>query len=214
MTEIPDFDAVYRGHALAAGIEQVPWNIGVPQPAIAEIIERGGVRSPVLDAGCGVGVTTLHLASLGYQVLGVDASEAAIAQAQAGLGTQQASFQVADITEFSGYDGHFGTVIDSALFHSFPVESRSGYVSSIARAAQDGAALYILVFDHGAFPPGMGPATVAADELRDAVSEHWTVDSIESSTIRALLPTGFGDQFPLDEAGRRCLPAHLLTGHR
>ncbi|MBQ0924307.1 class I SAM-dependent methyltransferase [Saccharopolyspora endophytica] len=215
-TELPDFDAVYRGESPVTEDARVPWNIGVPQPAIAEVIERGDIAGPVLDAGCGVGVTSRDLAARGFEVLGVDLSETAIAQAEAARDERHATatFEVGDITELSGHDGHFGTVIDSTLFHSMPVESRAPYVAAIARAAREGARLHMLVFDKGAFPEGGGPHAVDADELRAAVAEHWTIDSIEPSTIAGFLPAAVGTHHPADEAGRALVPAHFLTAHR
>ena len=58
-----------------------------------------------------------------------------------------ATFEVADISSFTGYDGRFGTIVDSTLFHSMPVELREGYQQSIARAAAPGASYFVLVFD-------------------------------------------------------------------
>ena len=215
-SELPDFDAVYRGEGITEGAgDTVPWNIGVPQPAIAALIEQG-VPSPVLDAGCGVGVTTLDLAEHGNEVVGIDSSETAIAQAEAARDSRHttARFRVADLTDFGGYDGYFGTVLDSALFHSLPVDRRDGYLRSIARAARDGAVLHVLVFQPGAVPAGGGPNAVTADELRAAVEKHWRIDSIEDAGIAAFLPADIAAHHPKDEHGRSRLPAHLLTAHR
>ncbi|MEB3371690.1 class I SAM-dependent methyltransferase [Saccharopolyspora mangrovi] len=215
-TELPDFDAVYRGESPVVEDARVPWNIGVPQPAIAEVIERGDIVGPVLDAGCGVGVTARELAARGFEVLGVDLSATAIAQAEADRDERHAtaSFQVGDITEFSGYDGHFGTIIDCTLFHSLPVDGRADYLAAIARAARDGARLHMLVFDVAAFPEGGGPNAVTAEELRAAVEERFSVDSIEPSTIAGFMPPGVGAHYPVDDEGRARVPAHLLTAHR
>ncbi|RRO18886.1 class I SAM-dependent methyltransferase [Saccharopolyspora rhizosphaerae] len=214
--ELPDFDAVYRGESPVVDDTRVPWNIGEPQPAVAEVIARGDVVGPVLDSGCGVGVTSRELAARGFEVLGVDLSDTAIAQAEADRDERHATatFRVGDITEFAGYDGHFGTVIDCTLFHSLPVESRPGYLSAIARAARDGARLHMLVFDKSAFPQGGGPNAVDAEELRAAVGEHWRIDSIEPSTIAGFLPPSLGAHHPVDEQGRARVPAHFLTAHR
>lgn len=215
-SELPDFDAVYRGEGITEDADEtVPWNIGVPQPAIAALIEQG-LSSPVLDAGCGVGVTTLDLAERGSEVVGIDSSETAIAQAEASRDARHATarFRVADLTDFGGHDGYFGTVLDSALFHSLPVDRRDGYLRSIARAARDGAVLHLLVFQAGAFPEGGGPNAVTADELRAAVEKHWHIDSIEESGIVAFLPADIAGHHPTDEHGRSRLPAHLLTAHR
>jgi 2-polyprenyl-3-methyl-5-hydroxy-6-metoxy-1,4-benzoquinol methylase len=59
-----------------------PWDIGQPQPAIVHLASKGVFAGPVLDAGCGTGENTLHIASLGLSVLGVDVAETALAIAR------------------------------------------------------------------------------------------------------------------------------------
>jgi SAM-dependent methyltransferase len=159
-SELPDWDDAQREQSVFEG--PPPWNIGEPQPELTALIAAGKVRSDVLDAGCGVAQLSLSLADEGYTVVGIDNSPTAIAAAtkaaqERGLNT--ASFERADITEFSGYPsgsaGRFNTVIDNTLFHSLPVEGRDGYLSSVHRAAAPGASYYVLVFAKGAFPAEM-----------------------------------------------------------
>ncbi len=109
----------------------------------------------MLDAGCGEAATALHLAEQGFTTVGLDQSETAIKLAReeaAKRGLTNATFDVADISDFSGYDGRFGTIIDSTLFHSMPVELREGYQQSIVRAAAPGASYFVLVFDAAGMP--------------------------------------------------------------
>lgn len=128
-----------------------------------------------------------------------------------------ADFDVADISSFTGYDGRFGTIVDSTLFHSMPVELREGYQQSIVRAAAPGASYFVLVFDKAAMPAGPANA-VTEDELRAVVSRYWTIDEIRPARIHAALPAGMGEAFPVtdlrDEAnGRQSVPAWLLRAH-
>jgi SAM-dependent methyltransferase len=217
--QLPDFDAVY-GRAVDPGAVQVPWIIGEPQPAIASLVENGQVRGAVLDAGCGVGDTTFYLAERGYPVLGLDISPTAIGQARdrARQHWPDVEFAVADVTSFTGFDGRFDTVIDSTVLHSLPVESRSDYLAAIARAAAPGASLHVLAFAHGAWGDSTGeeagPNTVDEAELRDAVSRHWSVDSVAESTIVAVRPPRGASHLSTDEQGRVLLPAYLLSAHR
>jgi SAM-dependent methyltransferase len=220
-----DWDDAYREQGAFDG--PPPWNIGEPQPELAALIAAGKVRSDVLDAGCGYAELSLSLAADGYTVVGVDLTPTAIAAAtkaaqERGLST--ASFEQADITEFSGYDGRFSTVIDSTLFHSLPVEGRDGYLRSIHRAAAPGATYYVLVFAKGAFPAELEtkPNEVDEDELRAAVSKYWEIDEIRPAFIHANasgMPPIPGPpiEFPkhdLDEKGRVKFPAYLLTAHK
>jgi 2-heptyl-1-hydroxyquinolin-4(1H)-one methyltransferase len=216
-TGLPDFDAVYGGEVVMPGQEQVPWNIGEPQPVIGVLIEAGRVRGEVLDAGCGVGETVLHLAARGYSAVGLDMSPTAVEQARRSAAERglDAEFAVADITSFTGYDGRFDTVIDSTLFHSMPVQGRSGYLSSIARAAAPGAVLHVLVFAKEAWFPGdRGPNSVDEPELRAAVEEYWAVETVTHSTITAIVPPEMAERAGKDDRGRSLLPAYLLTAHR
>src|ERR1700757_262369 len=192
MTETDfEFETAYRGESAQFG-EGVrpPWSIGNPQPELAALIDQGKFHGDVLDVGCGEAAVSLRLAELGYTTVGLDLSPTAIELARAEAadrGLTNASFEVADISSFTGYDGRFGTIVDSTLFHSIPTELRDGYQRSIARAAAPGASYYVLVFDRAGMPEG--PANpVTEDELRQIVSEYWTIDEIRPARIHAKIP--------------------------
>lgn len=221
--EIMDWDSAYRQQGEFEG--PPPWNIGEPQPELAELIRAGKIRSDVLDAGCGYAELSLALAAQGHTVVGIDLTPTAVAAASKAAterGLTTASFVQADITSFTGYDDRFNTVLDSTLFHSLPVEGRDGYLRSVYRAAADGASYYVLVFAKGAFPAGMEPKPNEVDEaeLRAAVSTYWAVDEIRPAYIHANIPTAAPDmpfEFPphdRDEKGRMKLPAFLLSAHK
>lgn len=158
-------------------------------------------------------------------MVGIDLTPTAIAaatKAAADRGLTTASFEQADITSFTGYDGRFNTVVDSTLFHSLPIEGRDGYLSSVHRAAAPGASYYVLVFAKGAFPAEMeeGPNEVDEAELRAAVGKYWEIDDIRPAFIHATIPPvmpGTPFEFPphpRDEKDRMMLPAFLLTAHK
>ncbi|WP_343599418.1 class I SAM-dependent methyltransferase [Mycobacterium sp.] len=227
MTDVQrfDFDPAYRGQAAEFGPgARPPWSIGEPQPELAALIEAGKVHGDVLDAGCGEAAVSLHLAALGHNTLGLDASPTAIdlARAEAARrGLNNASFAVADITDFTSYptgsEGRFGTIVDSTLFHSMPVELREKYQQSIVRAAARGASYFVLVFARGGMPEG--PAhPVTDDELHAVVSKYWVVDEIRPARIHANFPGDLPAEFPVSQMrdegnGRRSMPAWLLSAH-
>ena len=217
------FESAYRGDAPEFGGIRPPWSIGEPQPEIAALIAEGKIRGEVLDAGCGEAALALHLAERGFNTVGLDMSPTAIKLAQADAdkrGLTNASFAVADISSFEGYDGRFDTIVDSTLFHSMPVEAREGYQQSIVRAAAPGASYFVLVFDAGSMPPN-GPAhPVTQDELREVVSRYWTIDEIRPARIHANIPDDnpmlaeFGGAGIRDEGnGRKSMGAWLLSAH-
>lgn len=215
-----EFDAAYRGESehLGSGTKP-PWSIGEPQPELAALIEQGKFHGDILDVGCGEAAISLYLAERGHTTVGLDMSPTAIdlARAEAAKrGLTNATFEVADISAFTGYDGRFGTIVDSTLFHSIPVEAREGYQQSIVRAAAPGASYFVLVFDKSAIPEGP-PFAVTADELRDVVSKYWVIDEIKPARLHAVFPDdfpGFGGVPLRDEAGgRKSAAGWLLSAH-
>ncbi|GFG98671.1 class I SAM-dependent methyltransferase [Mycobacterium timonense] len=218
------FEAAYRGEAPEMGEgNRPPWSIGEPQPEIAALIEAGKFQDDVLDAGCGEAAVSLYLAERGFTTVGLDQSPTAIELARekaARRGLTSATFDVADISAFTGYDGRFGTIVDSTLFHSMPVELRDGYQQSIVRAAAPGASYYVLVFDRAAMPAEGPVNAVTEDELREVVSKYWVVDEIRPARIHANVPEGFLEGFQAfagdirDEGnGRKSVGAWLLSAH-
>ena len=128
-----------------------------------------------------------------------------------GKGLTKASFEVADISDFSGYDGRFDTIVDSTLFHSMPVELRDGYQRSIVRAAAPGASYFVLVFDRNGMPDG--PANpVTEDELRDVVSRYWVIDEIRPARIHANFAGRPSSRVPLRRRPRRGQRAQIRAG--
>ena len=219
----PVYESAYRGESPEMGVgTRPPWSIDEPQPDIVALIDAGACHGDVLDAGCGEAAASLYLAGRGHTVVGLDQSPTAITLARAEAarrGLTTASFEVADITSFTGYDGRFGTIIDSTLFHTLPVALRQAYQEAIVRAAAPGASYFVLVFDSTTVPSDrVNP--VSADELRDVVSPYWTVDEIRPARIHANVP-GNPDDFRdfagsdiRDEGnGRKSVPAWLLAAH-
>jgi SAM-dependent methyltransferase len=146
-----------------------PWDIGRPQPALARIAGDGGAQGPVLDAGCGTGENALAFAESGFEVVGVDGVEAAIAAARGKARARglTAEFLVHDALALGALGRRFRTVVDSGLFHTFDDEERRRYVSSLAAATEPGALVHVLCFSEHE-PGTRGPQRVTQAELREA----------------------------------------------
>lgn len=216
------FESAYRGETPEIGAGgKPPWSIGEPQPELAALIEQGKFHGDVLDVGCGEAAISLHLAQRGFTTVGLDLSPTAIKLATAEAekrGLTNASFEVADISGFTGYDGRFGTIVDSSVFDAIPVEARDGYHQSIVRAAAPAASYVVLVFDKAGLPDDIPANTVTEDELREIVARYWVIDDIKPARIHAVFPEGIESVFPIADlrdapGGRKSLPALLLTAH-
>src|SRR5262249_1932126 len=141
MSGIPDratFENLYAGKA--------PWDIGKPQPPFVSAADR--VVSPVLDAGCGTGDTSLFLAERGHQVTGIDFLEEPIRRApdKAIARGLKVAFSVKDATTLTQWDERFATVIDSGLFHVFSDADRRRYVEGLKHVAKPRALLFLMCF--------------------------------------------------------------------
>ncbi|OCB15755.1 SAM-dependent methyltransferase [Mycolicibacterium porcinum] len=216
------FEAAYRGAnpgISAAG--KPPWSIGEPQPELAALVEQGKFHGDVLDVGCGEAAISLCLAERGFTTVGLDLSPTAIKLATAEgkrRGLTNAHFEVADVSDFTGYDGRFGTIVDSSVFDAIPVEARDGYHESIVRAAAPSASYFALVFDKAGLPDGIPAFAVTEDQLRQIAAKYWVIDDIKPARIHAAFPPGIENLFPIadlrDEPnGRQSLPALLLSAH-
>jgi ubiquinone/menaquinone biosynthesis C-methylase UbiE len=150
------------------------------------LASEGGFAGAVLDAGCGTGENTLHIASVGLPVLGVDVAETAlsIARKKAEDRGIQVEFTAADALQLERLGRKFETVLDCGLFHTFDGDERPDYVASLASVTKHDGTLYVLCFsDDG---PDIGPHPVSQQELSAAFnsSNGWNVAAIEPERLQ------------------------------
>lgn len=139
-----------RGYAFDAVYASVPnWDIGRPQRAFVFLEERGLIRSPVLDVGCGTGELSMYLARRGHAVLGIDVAPRAIAQAREKAYWRRidARFLVMDALaadELVAAGLSFRTVVDSAMFHLLPPGERDRLLTIIGTLLEPGGCYFVL----------------------------------------------------------------------
>ena len=163
-----------------------PWDTGQPQPTVVRLASAGGFAGAVLDAGCGTGDNTLHVAALGLSVLGVDVAETALAIARAKAAERgiEVAFAAADAFQLERLGRKFETVLDCGLFHTFDADERPAYVASLASVTEHAGTVYVLCFsDEGS---DTGPHPVSQQELRVAFnpSTGWHVAAIEPDRVQ------------------------------
>ena len=173
------FNAVYE--------DTPPWEIGNPQPAMTAILAQYPPAGPVLDVGCGSGDLSIYLARLGYETLGIDFVEAAIASAQEKRNSlppetaRLVRFQVADALRPTLLGRQFGAIVDSGFFHLFDLEQCDRYVEELARTLLPGGLYYLHAFDME-FPITNMPRQITADEVRGRFTKEngWQIREIQS----------------------------------
>lgn len=163
-----------------------PWDTGGPQSAFVRLALDGGIVGAVLDAGCGTGENALHVASLGFSVLGVDVAETALSIAREKAIDRGIEVEVAaaDAFHLDRLGRMFETVLDCGLFHTFDRDERPGYVASLASVTEQDGTLYVLCFsDQG---PDTGPHPITLEELRAAFNAGtgWNIVAIEPDRIQ------------------------------
>ncbi len=211
MTEPPetDFEAVYRTSPV------IPWDLGEPQPALAEMVRSGWCRGDVLDVGCGPGELTLAVAAQGHPVVGLDVSARAveIAGGRAADRGLAATFVQGDATELAGFTDRFDTVLDSGMLHCLRPAEQVRAVSAIRRACRAGARIAVLCFADrpGARTPDRG---LTEEWLRELFT-GWRIEGLVPAPILGVVQPGYGaiSDWPRDAAGRTPMDGWLLQAH-
>lgn len=163
---------------------------------IAESLEPGSA----LDLGCGEGGDAVWLASRGWETVGVDLSDTAVARARAaaasvGLDSNAVRFITADLSEWA--TAQTFDLVSSAFLHSWPVEIPR---SDIVRRSKDFVAPggSLLVVAHAAPPPWADAASVSSESFPTPESDlaamelpdDWHVDRCELNEREAIGPGG------------------------
>jgi ubiquinone/menaquinone biosynthesis C-methylase UbiE len=125
----------------------------------------------VLDVGCGSGDLAIRLAQGGFDVLGIDFSEAAIAQARKRAEAldpatvRSLEFLVADALRLSELHRQFGAVVDSGFLHGLDPGDCDRFADELAAVLRPGGRYYLLAFSEER-RRGFGPRAISEDEVR------------------------------------------------
>ncbi|MDN5916255.1 MAG: class I SAM-dependent methyltransferase [Pseudonocardia sp.] len=196
-----------------------PWVIDEPQPAVVALERDGGFRGRVLDIGCGTGEHTIHLVTLGYDVLGADAAPSALARARAAASERGVEARFSDVDALDpaglrdlGGPGGFETVLDSALFHIFDAGDQARYAEALHEVCAPGGYLHLLALSSRG--PGFGPEVDESDIRAAFDRPGWEVEDVATSTYRGVVREHQSAALGLPTGDRVDVPAWLARIRR
>ena len=167
-----------------------PWDIGQPQPAFVALAHAGRITGKVLDVGCGTGENAVFLCQRGLDVLGLDLSSVAIAEARTRAQARHllARFVVGSALDLLSLEETFDTVIDSGLLHILSDADRARLVAGVHAVLQPGGYLHLLAFnEHATWP---GPRRLTQAEIRTTFELGWEVEAINASRFQVVDGSG------------------------
>ena len=139
-----------------------------------------------LDIGCGTGTNSLTLAKHGWQVLGVDFAEPAIAQAIIKAENEQqeiarvggsVQFLCADVTCLEAPSIAYSLVFDLGCLNGIPYALRSTYAHIVVEQAAPGG--LFLVYTHLPNPDRKGPIGCTPEEIDELFGRAFILERRE-----------------------------------
>jgi len=116
-------------------LNEIPWNIETPPDILVSLVESGKVKPcKTIDLGCGTGNYSIYLASLGFEVAGIDNSPTAIKVAQENAKKKgvKCDFFVANVLgNLNEVTRPFDFAYDWELLHHIFPEQRQRYVKNV-----------------------------------------------------------------------------------
>lgn len=190
-----EMDRIYREWPLG----KIPWNIETPPDVLVELIENGKVKPcKTIDFGCGAGNYAIYLASIGFDVTGIDISPTAIEVARENAKKKEikGNFLAADVLgDLEEVKETFDFAYDWELLHHIFPEKREKYVKNVYRLLNPGGKYFSVCFSEK--DPQFGGSgkyretrlgTVlyfsSEEELRDLFGPYFHIEELRTMGIR------------------------------
>lgn len=176
-----EWDSRYQGGDL-------PWDRPTPTEHLAWVVEAFGIApGKAVDIGCGTGTNVIWLAERGFDAVGVDISDGAVAQARTKAADAGAdcTFEAVDFLTDPVPGGPFAFAFDRGCFHSVEgPAARADFARIVADLLAPGGLWLSLIGSVDAPPREMGPPQCSAREITAAVEDHFEIRLLEADYLR------------------------------
>lgn len=180
-------------------MNEIPWNRETPPDVLVGLVKSGKVKPcRTIDLGCGTGNYSIYLASVGFEVTGIDISPTAIKIAKDNARKKgiKCNFLVANVLDnLNEVEGKFDFAYDWELLHHIFPKHRRIYVKNVYNILNPGGKYLSVCFsEKDASFGGSGKyrktriGTVlyfsSKDELRDLCEPYFNIEEIKTIGIR------------------------------
>ena len=167
-------------------IRKTPWDTGITPPEIVAILENGRLRPPgrALDLGCGTGTNAIYLARRGFDVMAIDISRAAIAQARRKAQSIGAAihFVRGDVSYMDRWvtADSIDFAYDIGCFHALADGARTRYVHALSSVLRPHA-IYMMYAFTACQPGGRG---LVDGEVERRFNQDFDLESVQHGAYR------------------------------
>jgi SAM-dependent methyltransferase len=129
---------------------RAPWDIGAREELVS-LVEGGRIKPcRAIDLGCGAGANTIYLAQHGFDVTGVDYTDAAIekSRARARATGAQVNFIVDDLKNLRHISGTFAFLVDYGVLDDLRPSQREPYLRNLLQITHVGSQYLLWGFEY------------------------------------------------------------------
>lgn len=158
-------------------LHHLPWySVHMDQDLIEAIGFWAGLPGRFIELGCGTGMVSARLASIGYDTLGIDISEPLIERARAVFerNNPRLAYDVADVTKSLQRFGQFDYAFDRGCFHQLSQSDQANYVRNVSEIIKPGGKFFLKIFS-SLEPDSWGPTRFSNSEIASLFSDGFRV---------------------------------------
>ena len=198
-------------------LNEIPWNIETPPIQLVELVDSGEVKPcKTIDLGCGTGNYAVYLASIGFDVTGIDISPTAIkiAKETAKKKRSQCSFLVANVLgDLCEVKERFDFAFEWELLHHIFPKYRKTYVENVHKLLNPGSFYLSVCFSEKDSEFGgagnyrvTGLGTVlyfsSENELRNLFKPYFKIRELKTIVIRGRPKSHFANYAFMERRSR------------